>query len=521
MEGVELLAGDAAGSLSDEVLALALALHRQHRPAHAGLLAARAERASRPVPRDRLVGTGLRAGQGDWRVAERPEWLRDRRCEITGPAEPVMMVNALTCGAAVFMADLEDALSPTWANINGGYAALRDAAAGTLSRTKPDGTVVTPGEDSAVLVVRPRGLHLPEPRVLIDGDPAVGPLLDIAAVATHTAVPLRDRGRGLGLYLPKLEDAAEAAWWHAVLLDVEAAVGVEPASTPVTVLIETLPLSLQMDDVLYALRDRPVALNAGRWDYLFSVIKTLGDDPLHILPDRSAVTMTVPFMAAYASRLVAVCHSRGAQAIGGMAAFIPNRRKPEVTAVALAKVRADKEREAGLGYDGTWVAHPDLVPIALEVFDAALAGRVDQRDVLPEVTEGVDALLDTRVSAASITTTGLRENVAVGLAYLTAWLGGRGAAAVNDLMEDVATAEVSRCQVWQWVHHGVLLDGETPATVELVEELLAEEVDALAASGADAGLVRAAAGVFRAVALRPVLPPFLTLEALPLLSPAV
>jgi malate synthase len=272
-----------------------------------------------------------------------------------------------------------------------------------------------------------------------------------------------------------------------------------------------------MDDVLYALRERPVALNAGRWDYLFSVIKTLGDDPEHILPDRSAVTMAVPFMSAYASRLVAVCHSRGAQAIGGMAAFIPNRRKPEVTAVALAKVRADKQREAGLGYDGTWVAHPDLVPIALEVFDAALGGRVDQRDVLPEVTEGASALLDTAVPGASITLGGLRDNVAVGLAYLTAWLGGRGAAAVNDLMEDVATAEVSRCQVWQWVHHGVLLDGETPATVELVEALLAEEVDALMASGADADLVRAAAGVFREVALSPALPPFLTLDALALL----
>ena len=258
-------------------------------------------------------------------------------------------------------------------------------------------------------------------------------------------------------------------------------------------------------------------MNAGRWDYLFSVIKTLGDDPDHILPDRSSVTMAVPFMAAYASRLVAVCHSRGAQAIGGMAAFIPNRRKPEVTEVALAKVRADKTREAGLGYDGTWVAHPDLVPIALEVFDAALAGRVDQRDLLPDVTEGVEALLDTRVEGGVITTRGLRENVEVGLAYLTAWLGGRGAAAVNDLMEDVATAEVSRCQVWQWVHHGVLLDGDTVATAELVESLLAEAVVALIETGADADLVRAAAGVFRDVALSPELPPFLTLDALALL----
>ena len=235
MDAIQLLAGDPAGSLTDEVLSLALALHRAHGPAHASLLAARAERAGRPVPRERLVGTGRRV-PGDWKVAERPEWLQDRRCEITGPAEPVMMVNALTCGARVFMADLEDALSPTWANINGGYAALRDAAAGTLSRTKPDGTVVTPGADAAVLVVRPRGLHLPEPHVLVDGAPAIGPLLDVAAVAVHTAQGLQARGRGLGLYLPKLEDPAEAAWWHAVLLDVEAAVGVEPASIPVTVL---------------------------------------------------------------------------------------------------------------------------------------------------------------------------------------------------------------------------------------------------------------------------------------------
>ncbi|BEP11860.1 malate synthase A [Acidothermaceae bacterium B102] len=517
MDGIQLLAGDPAGSLTDDVLALTVTLHRAFAAPHADLLAARAERASRPVPRDRLIGTGRRAGEGDWRVAERPEWLKDRRCEITGPAEPVMMVNALTCGATGFMADLEDALSPTWANINGGYAALRDAAAGTLSRTKPDGTVITPGDDAAVLVVRPRGLHLPEPRVLVDGAPAIGALLDIAAVATHMALPLQARGRGLGLYLPKLEDAAEAAWWHSVLLSVEEAVGVAPASIPVTVLVETLPLALQMDEVLYALRARPAALNAGRWDYLFSVIKTLGDDPAHILPDRSSVTMAVPFMAAYASRLVAICHSRGAQAIGGMAAFIPNRRKPEVTSVALAKVRADKEREAGLGYDGTWVAHPDLVPIALSVFDAALDGRVDQREVLPAVTEGVDALLDTTVPGGVCTTTGLRGNVSVGLAYLTAWLGGRGAAAVNDLMEDVATAEVSRCQVWQWVHHAVVLEDGQPTTVELVETLMAEEAAALVDAGADPDLVRAAVGVFRDVALSPVLPAFLTLDALALL----
>ena len=517
MDGVQLLAGDPGGALTDDVLSLTVALHRAFRPAHAELLAARAERAARPVPRDRLTGTGRRAGAGYWKVAERPEWLKDRRCEITGPAEPVMMVNALTCGATGFMADLEDALSPTWANINGGYAALRDAAAGTLSRTKPDGTVVTPGDDAAVLVVRPRGLHLPEPRVLVDGAPAIGPLIDVAAVATHMALPLQARGRGLGLYLPKLEDASEAVWWHEVLLAVEEAVGVAPASIPVTVLVETLPLALQMDDVLYALRARPAALNAGRWDYLFSVIKTLGDDPDHVLPDRSSVTMAVPFMAAYALRLVAVCHSRGAQAIGGMAAFIPNRRKPEVTSGALAKVRADKEREAGLGYDGTWVAHPDLVRIALSVFDAALDGRVDQRDVLPPVTEGVAALLDTTVVGGVCTTTGLRDNVAVGLAYLTAWLGGRGAAAVNDLMEDVATAEVSRCQVWQWVHHAVVLEDGRPTTVALVEAMMEEEADVLAAAGADPDLVRAAVGVFRDVALSPVLPAFLTLDALSLL----
>ena len=365
MDGVELFAGDPAGSLTDEVLALAVALHRSFGPAHAALLAARAERTSRPVPRDRLVGTGRRAGEGDWKVAERPEWLKDRRCEITGPAEPVMMVNALTCGATGFMADLEDALSPTWANINGGYAALRDAAAGTLSRTKPDGTVITPGDDSAVLVVRPRGLHLPEPRVLVDGAPAVGPLIEWLPWRCTPPGHSRLGVGGWGSICPSWRTQLRRRGGTPCCSRWRRRWGVEPASIPVTVLVETLPLSLQMDDVLYALRARPAALNAGRWDYLFSVIKTLGDDPAHILPDRSSVTMAVPFMAAYASRLVAVCHARGAQAIGGMAAFIPNRRKPEVTEIALAKVRADKEREAGKGYDGTWVAHPDLVPIAL------------------------------------------------------------------------------------------------------------------------------------------------------------
>ncbi len=501
---------DVADVFSPDALALVARLHERHAPALRELLAARP---LRELPGTEGVGT-----KGSWRVAEPPPWFRDRRVEITGPAEPNLMVSALNSGARVFLADLEDALSPTWVNIVVGYRTLRDAAAGTLTRVRSDGEVQRPRDDAALVVVRPRGLHLPEPRLLVDGSPAMAPLVDVALVAVHTAKAWIARGTGLALYLPKLEHAEEAAWWHEVLHDVEEQVGIGRDSVPVTVLVETLPLGLQMDEVLAALQSRPAALNAGRWDYLFSLIKTIGADPAHLLPDRSAVTMRVPFMAAYAERLVAVCHARGAQAMGGMAAFIPNRRNPGVNDRAMAAVRADKEREASLGYDGTWVAHPDLVPIALEVFSAAFGDRVDQRDVTPPVPDSTAALLDTRLPGARCTAGGLAADLDAALQYLAAWLDGRGAVGVHDLMEDVATAEVSRCQVWQWLHLGVTLDDGSTVTRERVETELQAQIEQLAAAGFDRGLLEDAADVVRGAAMGEDLPPFLTLVAIDVLD---
>jgi malate synthase len=446
-------------------------------------------------------------------VAPAPADLTDRRCEITGPSERKMMIGALNSGARVFMSDIEDALSPAWANVVDAQRNIRDVADLTISFTRPDGRVDVLGDDIATLVVRPRGLHMDERRVTLDGGTVSASLFDVSLAAHHSAARFMARGSGLYLYLPKLESHREAAWWDDVLTDLERRVGLPHASIRVTVLVETVLAAFEMEEILHALRERITGLNAGRWDYIFSVIKKFGFDPDHVLPDRAQVTMTVPFMAAYARRLVAVCHKRGAHAIGGMSAFIPNRRDPAVTERALTAVRADKEREAGLGYDGTWVAHPDLVPVATEQFDAVLGSRPNQLDVAPRLDDDVRALLDTDIPGASVTGAGVAGNVSVSLQYLEAWLTGRGAVAINDLMEDAATAEISRSQLWQWVRHGTPLDDGSVVTADLVAAELDAAVEQLAGAGLDPERLGLAADLVRQVALGDDLPDFLTLVA--------
>jgi malate synthase len=502
---------DTGGVLTAEALGLVATLQRTYGHARSVLLRRRRERAEafRAGVRPGLDPATADIRDGDWRVPPAPADLGDRRCEITGPADRKMMVSALNSGARVFLCDLEDALAPTWPNIVEGHRNIRDYALGTLSFTRADGRVDSVAEGAATVVVRPRGLHLDEDHVLVDGGPVAAGLFDIAVAATLAGPGLVARGSGLYLYLPKLESRHEAQWWDALLGDVERRVGLPPRSIRVTVLIETITAAFEMEEILFALRARATGLNAGRWDYIFSLIKKFGADPAFVLPDRRQVTMTVPFMAAYANRLVAVCHKRGAHAIGGMAALIPSRRDPAANERAINGVRADKQREADLGYDGTWVAHPDLVPVATEVFDRALGDAPNQLHRVPALSSTVDELLDVAIPGSAVTPDGVAGNVSVALRYVQAWLGGLGAVGLDGLMEDLATAEISRSQLWQWIHHRVRLPDGREVTVPLVEQLLDEEVERLVTSGADPQAVDRAAAVVRAAALAPQLPDFI------------
>ena len=397
----------------------------------------------------------------DWTVPPAPTDLDDRRVEITGPAEPKMMINALNSGARVFMADLEDALSPTWANVIGGQVALRDAVRGELAFTSPEGKAYRVGERPAQLVVRPRGWHLEERHMLVDSRPMSASLVDAGLYLFHDGPERIRRGTAPYFYLPKLQSAAEAALWHDVFARAEERLGIPAGSVRTTVLIETIHAAFAMDEILHALGPYATGLNAGRWDYLFSCIKTFRGRPDRILPQRAQLTMTTPFMRAYTELLVRTCHRRGAHAIGGMAAFIPSRRDPVANEAAMRKVREDKERESRDGFDGTWVAHPDLVPLATEIFDSVLGDRPHQKDRgRDEVHVGAADLLDFAVPGGRVTESGVRQNVSVALQYLDSWLAGNGAAAINNLMEDAATAEISRSQLWQWRIHGVRLDPE-------------------------------------------------------------
>jgi malate synthase len=465
--------------LSREALAFVADLHQRFNPVRQQLLAARRDRQARfdagQLP-DFLPETAEVRADPSWRVASAPADLDDRRVEITGPAEPKMMINALNSGARVFMADFEDALSPTWGNVTTGQWAVREAVRHRLTFETDDKTYHL-GERLATLVIRPRGWHLDEAHVLVDGQAISASVFDFGLTLFHNAREQLDRGSGPYFYLPKLESHLEARLWNDVFIAAQEAIDVPRGSIRATVLIETILAAFEMEEILYELRDHAAGLNAGRWDYIFSIIKKFRSRPDKVLPDRGQVTMAVPFMRAYQQLLVHTCHERGAHAIGGMSAFIPNRREPEVTERALAAVREDKEREAGDGSDGTWVAHPDLVTVAGEVFDRVLGERPNQKQKLREdVRVTADDLLDVAIAGGLVTERGVRGNVSIGLAYLASWLAGNGAAAISNLMEDAATAEISRSQLWQWRTRGArLADGRT-MTSELYASVRDEEL---------------------------------------------
>ncbi|HEY6607998.1 MAG TPA: malate synthase A [Candidatus Limnocylindria bacterium] len=468
--------------LTPEALAFVADLHRTFNARRLDLLDARRARQDRfdagELP-DFLEETGDIRADTSWSVATAPADLVDRRVEITGPVEPKMMVNALNSGANVFMGDFEDALAPTWQNVVTGQWGVTEAVRHRLT-VQTDEKAYALGDAIATLVIRPRGWHLDEAHVLVDGSPISASLFDFGLVAFHNAREQLDRGSGPYFYLPKLESHLEARLWNDVFVRAQDRIGIDQGSIRATVLIETILAAFEMDEILYELRDHAAGLNAGRWDYIFSLIKKFRSRPDFVLPDRARVTMTVPFMRAYSELLVRTCHRRGAHAMGGMAAFIPSRRDPEANEKAMARVREDKERESGDGFDGTWVAHPDLVPVAREVFDGVLAGRANQKDrVRDDVSVASRQLVELAIPGAGVTEHGVRANISVGLSYLASWLAGNGAAAINNLMEDAATAEISRSQLWQWRTHRIPVDGGTPLTRERYAAMRDEELTVL------------------------------------------
>jgi malate synthase len=454
--------------------------------------------------------------QGDWSIAPIPADLQDRRVEITGPVDRKMVINALNSGARVFMADFEDANSPTWDNNVEGHLNLRDAIRRTISFTSPEGKEYRLNERVAVLFCRPRGWHLPEKHVLLDSQPISGSLFDFGLYFFHNARELLDRGSGPYFYLPKMESHLEAGLWNDVFTLAERQLGIPHGSIKGTVLIETLPAAFEMDEILYELRDHSAGLNCGRWDYIFSAIKKRRNDPNFVLPDRALVTMTTHFMRSYTQLCIQICHRRNAHAMGGMAAFIPVKSDPELNERALAQVRADKEREATDGHDGTWVAHPGLVPVALEIFDRVMPqpNQIERKREDVHVT-AADLLA---VPEGPITEAGLRANISIGIQYIESWLRGLGCVPINNLMEDAATAEISRAQVWQWIHHdkGVLDDGRK-VTVDLSHELMRHELGKLEqALGAEAYAARKfglASELFDRISTADTFVDFLTLPA--------
>ncbi|WP_406282641.1 malate synthase A [Streptomyces sp. NBC_00209] len=475
--------------LTPAALAFVAALHRRFTPRRDELLARRGERRAeiaRTSTLDFLPETAAIRADDSWKVAPAPAALNDRRVEITGPTDRKMTINALNSGARVWLADFEDASAPTWENVVLGQLNLMDAYHRSIDFTDPrsgKAYALKPADELATVVTRPRGWHLDERHLQLDGTPVPGALVDFGLYFFHNAQRLIDLGKGPYFYLPKTESHLEARLWNDIFVFAQDELGIPQGTVRATVLIETITAAYEMEEILYELRDHASGLNAGRWDYLFSIVKNFRDGgPKFVLPDRNLVTMTAPFMRAYTELLVRTCHKRGAHAIGGMAAFIPSRRDAEVNKVAFEKVKADKDREANDGFDGSWVAHPDLVPIAMASFDAVLGEKPNQKERLREdVSVAAGDLIAIDTLHAKPTYEGLRNAVAVGIRYIEAWLRGMGAVAIFNLMEDAATAEISRSQIWQWINADVVFENGEHATADLARKVAAEELAAIRA----------------------------------------
>ena len=505
--------------LTADALDFVAELTRRFGPRRDALLRARAERYAGPHPGATLgflADTASVREDRSWRVAPPAPGLEDRRAEMTGPTSRKMTINALNSGAKAWMADFEDATSPTWFNVVDGQVNLYDAIRRQIDFTDGNGRRYEVGTQTPTIMVRPRGWHLDERHLTLDGRPVPGSFVDFGLYFFHNAHTLITHGAGPYFYLPKMESHLEARLWNDVFTTAQERLEIPYGTVRATCLVETTPAAFEMEEFLYELRDHSAGLNAGRWDYIFSMIKNFADDPGHLLPDRSQVTMTSPFMAAYADLLVRTCHARGAHAIGGMAAFVPSKANPEATAAALEKTTADKTREAQAGFDGSWVAHPALVQTCTDAFTAVLGDRPNQLELQrDDVDVTADDLLDVSSAEGAVTVAGVRTNIRVSLEYLAAWVGGAGAVAIDYLMEDAATVEISRMQVWHWVRHGATTDDGTVVTDELVRRLLLEEADRLR-DGADeptTRLVDAAQDVFEATCLTPDWPQFFTTYA--------
>ena len=517
-------AGASAALFSTELQQLLLQLGRQYRDAVDEILQAREQYQQRldagATPDFPAATKHIR--DGDWQVAEIPQDLLDRRVEITGPVDRKMIINALNSDAKVFMADCEDSSAPSWSNMLEGQVNLRDAVHGSIDFTADNGKHYQLNDNPAVLIVRPRGWHLDEKHVLIDDRPIPAGLFDAAVYLYHNAQAQLAKGSGPYLYLPKLENRHEAALWERALTTMESALELQPGTVKVTVLIETITAVFEMDEILYELRSRITGLNCGRWDYIFSYIKRLRNHPDKVLPDREQVTMAVPFLRDYAQLLIKTCHRRGAFAMGGMAAQIPIKGDEQANAQALEKVRADKLREAKAGHDGTWVAHPGLIPLAMEIFDEQLAGQANQLHRLREDV-AVSAADLVACPAGSITEAGVRGNISVAIQYLAAWLSGNGCVPINHLMEDAATAEIARAQLWQWCRHaaGKLEDGrniDTALVSAWIQQQLSTIEQQVGAEAFAAGNYAEAAGLLDAINLSDPLVEFITLPAYAMLD---
>ncbi len=522
VRGVEVrgpVEGRAVESLTPAALEFVAALQREFSTTRRQLLAARRERQARFDAGDLPGFLPPSAAQRDtWTVPPPPRDLQDRRVEITGPVDRKMIINALNCGARVFMADFEDANSPTWENVVLGQVNLTDAIERRIDFTDSGGRAYRLNDQVATLLVRPRGWHLPEKHIIVDGEEASASLVDFGLYFFHNAQRLLDKGSGPYFYLPKMESHLEARLWNDVFTASEQRLAIPRGSIRATVLIETILAAFEMEEILYELREHSAGLNAGRWDYIFSIIKKFRTRPDFALPDRAQVTMTVPFMRAYTELLVKTCHKHGAHAIGGMAAFVPSRRDAQVNEIALARVQEDKTRESHDGFDGTWIAHPDLVPVAMEAFDAVLGAKPNQierrRD---EVSVTAEQLLDVRVPGGTVTEAGIRNNVSVAILYVESWLRGVGAVALYNLMEDAATAEIARSQIWQWIRNAVRMDDGRTVTRAYVEAIERQEIQTIRKTigdaAYDAGRFPEAIELFNQVALDESYAEFLTLPA--------